>query len=67
MRYRPAIAVVTNVEPDHLDFYETDERVFEAFNRFVGSMAPNGVVVTCADDAGAAALAARSRAAGWPW
>lgn len=66
VRYRPAIAVVTNVEPDHLDFYETDERVFEAFNRFVGSLAPNGVVVTCADDAGAATLAARSRAAGVP-
>ena len=46
VRYRPAIAVVTNVEPDHLDFYETDERVFEAFNRFVGSLAPNGAVVT---------------------
>lgn len=66
VRYRPAIAVVTNVEPDHLDFYETDERVFEAFNRFVGSLAPGGVLVTCADDAGAASLAARSRAAGVP-
>ena len=31
VRYRPAIAVVTNVEPDHLDFYETPERVYEAF------------------------------------
>ena len=40
VRYRPAIAVVTNVEPDHLDFYETPERVYEAFNRFVASMAP---------------------------
>ena len=27
VRYRPTIAVVTNVEPDHLDFYKTDERV----------------------------------------
>ena len=66
VRYRPAIAVVTNVEPDHLDFYKTDERVFEAFNRFVGSLAPGGVLVTCADDSGAASLAARSRAAGVP-
>ena len=40
VRYRPAIAVVTNVEPDHLDFYETPERVYEAFNRFVASMPP---------------------------
>ncbi len=66
VRYRPGIAVVTNVEPDHLDFYKTDERVFEAFNRFVGSLAPGGVLVTCADDEGATSLASRARAAGVP-
>ena len=64
VRYRPEIAVVTNVEPDHLDFYDTDERVFESFNRFVGSMAPGGVLVTCADDAGAMDLAERARESG---
>ena len=64
IRYRPAIAVVTNVEPDHLDFYETPERVYEAFNRFVASMAPGGVLVTCWDDEGARALAERARDAG---
>lgn len=64
VRYRPEIAVITNAEPDHLDFYGTPERVFEAFNRFIASMAPGGVFVTCSDDAGSADLAARAEAAG---
>lgn len=64
VRYRPDIAVITNAEPDHLDFYGTKERVFEAFNRFIASMAPGGVFVTCSDDAGSADLAARAEAAG---
>ena len=66
VRYRPAIAVVTNMEPDHLDFYGTAERVYEAFNRFIASLAPGGVLVTCWDDEGARSLAERSRAAGVP-
>ncbi|WP_188359385.1 UDP-N-acetylmuramate--L-alanine ligase [Rothia aerolata] len=64
VRYRPQIAVVTNVEPDHLDFYGTAEKVYEAFNRFVASMPEGGVLVTCADDDGAVALAQRALAAG---
>lgn len=64
VRYRPDIAVITNAEPDHLDFYGTNERVFEAFNRFIASMAPGGVFVTCSDDAGSADLAARAETAG---
>lgn len=64
VRYRPEIAVITNAEPDHLDFYGTNERVFEAFNRFIASMAPGGVFVTCSDDAGAATLAAQAADAG---
>ncbi|QRZ62611.1 UDP-N-acetylmuramate--L-alanine ligase [Rothia sp. ZJ932] len=64
VRYRPHVAVVTNVEPDHLDFYGSAEKVFEAFNRFLASMADDGVLVTCVDDAGAADLANRAREAG---
>jgi UDP-N-acetylmuramate--alanine ligase len=31
---RPDIAVVTNIEADHLDYYGTEERVFESFEKF---------------------------------
>ena len=36
--YRPEVAVVTNVQPDHLDFYGTFERVQEAYAAFAASI-----------------------------
>ncbi len=48
--------VVTSVEPDHLDFYGSEAALHEAFRRFVAAAA--GPRVLCADDIGAAALAA---------
>jgi len=50
----PEVAVVTNVEPDHLDFYGDFERLAAAFDRFCTGR-PGGVV-TGADDTVAARL-----------
>jgi UDP-N-acetylmuramate--alanine ligase len=58
--YRPQIAVVTNVEPDHLDHYGSAAAVEAAFDAFCDCVVPGGVVVACADDAGAARVAARA-------
>lgn len=60
LNYRPQIAVVTNVEPDHLDHYGTAEAVYEAFDRFTALLPPDGVLVACADDDGALALSRRT-------
>lgn len=62
--YTPALSVVTNVQPDHLDHYGTPEAVEEAFTGFSRRIAPGGTLVTCADDAGAVRLAERARAEG---
>ncbi len=62
--YRPEVAIVTNVQPDHLDFYSNFKVVQAAYDAFVSTIRPGGLLVTCADDAGAVALAARARAAG---
>lgn len=62
--YRPDIAVVTTVEPDHLDFFGTKEKYVEVFDRFVETITPGGHLVACLDDPGAAALAGRARARG---
>jgi len=62
--YRPEVAIVTNVQPDHLDFYSNFKVVQAAYDAFVGTIRPGGLLVTCADDAGAVALAERARAAG---
>ena len=48
-------AVVTSVEPDHLEFYGGMAGLEAAFERFVRE--PPGPVVVCADDTGAARLA----------
>jgi UDP-N-acetylmuramate--alanine ligase len=57
--YRPQVAVITNVEPDHLDHYGTGEAVEAAFDAFCDCVAAGGGVVACADDAGSARVAAR--------
>jgi UDP-N-acetylmuramate--alanine ligase len=49
----PNIAVVTNIEADHLDIYRDLAEITETFSRFVSGAA---VIVLCADDAGATAL-----------
>lgn len=64
LNYRPKIAVVTNVEPDHLDHYGTAEAVYESFDRFTALLPADGVLIACADDAGAQALAERTLARG---
>jgi UDP-N-acetylmuramate--alanine ligase len=59
--YRPLVAIVTNVEPDHLDHYGTPEAVAAAFDAFCDSVQPGGVIVACGDDPGAARMAAAAR------
>jgi len=57
---RPDLAVLTSVEPDHLDYYGTFDALRDAFVAFV-EQAVDGAVV-CADDPEAAAIG-RSTAA----
>ena len=64
LNYRPTVAVVTNLEADHLDHYGTAEAVFAAFEDFVALLPAGGTLVACADDPGSAALAAHAAAAG---
>jgi UDP-N-acetylmuramate--alanine ligase len=55
---RPTVAVVTTLEADHLDIYGSLEAVEEAFRSFVDSVPAHGLIAACADDHGAARLAA---------
>ncbi|MEV4954293.1 UDP-N-acetylmuramate--L-alanine ligase [Paenarthrobacter nitroguajacolicus] len=64
LNYRPLIAVVTNVEADHLDHYGTPEAVFASFDAFAALLPADGVLLACADDPGARALAERTAAQG---
>ena len=46
----PNLAVITNVEYDHPDFFMTRADINSAFHKFVDLLAPQGVLVACADD-----------------
>jgi UDP-N-acetylmuramate--alanine ligase len=51
--------VVTNIDPEHLDFYETFDAVKRAFQDFVGSVPFYGFAVVCTDDPDVQEMAAR--------
>jgi UDP-N-acetylmuramate--alanine ligase len=48
----PVVAVITNVEADHLDTYRDLEEIIEAFIAFANRVAFYGAVIGCADDPG---------------
>ncbi|MEU5866328.1 MULTISPECIES: UDP-N-acetylmuramate--L-alanine ligase [unclassified Nonomuraea] len=58
----PDIAVVTNVEADHLDNYGDPRAVHDSFARFADRV--GSLLILCADDPGAAELAGRARERG---
>ncbi len=64
LSYRPHVAVVTNVQPDHLDFYGTAQHVVAAYRQFADSVVDGGLLVACLDDPGSRALAERARESG---
>jgi len=48
----PDVAVITNIEADHLDWYLSEERLADGFRQFLDRTSPDGAVVWCADDPG---------------
>lgn len=56
----PAVAIITNVDHDHVDLFPTPNDYMEAFRVFVAGIMRGGTLVACADDAGAAALASEA-------
>lgn len=53
----PLIVVLTNLEPDHLDYHGSYENLRDSMVRFVSKIPPAGGLVYCADDRGAAEVA----------
>lgn len=50
LKLNPYIAVVSNVEDDHLDYYETVENIAVAFKKYINNVSPEGFSILCADD-----------------
>jgi UDP-N-acetylmuramate--alanine ligase len=61
LQLTPEVAVVTNVEADHLDYYRDLAEIEAAFQVFVDRLPRHGRLVVCVDDPRAAALRTRAQ------
>jgi len=59
LRLAPRIAVITNVEPEHLDYYGSEAALRAAFADFASRVPADGRVVICSEDPGARAIASQ--------
>ena len=51
LKYSPAIAIVTNIDREHLDFYENLEDIKQTFLKFIDRIPFYGLAVLCLDNA----------------
>jgi len=59
---RPVVAVVTNADPEHLDYYGTRARLLDAFATFASSVPFSGAAILGIDHPGVAEIAGRIEA-----
>ncbi|MDS1029577.1 UDP-N-acetylmuramate--L-alanine ligase [Bacillota bacterium LX-D] len=57
LKLHPYVAVVTNIEDDHLDHYGSVENIIKAFEQFISLVPQQGFCVLCADDSELARIA----------
>ena len=57
----PTLAIVTNIDPEHLDHYGNIERVHEAYLQFINRVPFYGLAVLCLDHVAVRALLPRVR------
>ena len=46
----PTVALITNIQEDHLDYYKDIDDIQNAFGRFLALLPDNGIAVGCGDD-----------------
>lgn len=57
LQLRPEVAIITNLEADHLDYYGSLEAIFAAFSEFALNVKRGGLLLVCADSTHALSLA----------
>lgn len=50
LQLHPYLAVITNIEPDHLDYYQDFLHLLKSFKQFIAQVSPEGGIVACGDD-----------------
>ena len=59
LRLTPSLAVITNIEADHLDIYEDLEAIKDAFVQYVNQVPFFGAAIVCLDDPNVQAIVSR--------
>ena len=49
LQYKAKIALITNIEIDHLDYYKSAENLYSAFNQFAEQITSNGLLIISID------------------
>ena len=57
---KPTLALINNIDDDHLDYYENIEAIVAAFERFLALLPEDGTFIACTDDERVKALADKS-------
>jgi UDP-N-acetylmuramate--alanine ligase len=50
LKLSPALAIITNIDNDHLDYYGTFEKICDAFVEYASRVPFYGCVIACLDD-----------------
>lgn len=53
---QPDIAVITNLDYDHPDFFKTEAEMLDSFRHFASLVSPTGALLLCADNTGSKRL-----------
>ena len=56
----PTIALISNIDNDHLDYFHTMDNIVHAFEKFLDRLPPDGTFIGCADDPFVRALIEKS-------
>lgn len=58
----PDIAVITNIDEEHLDYYRNHSEILQAYQQFARRVRPGGTLIGCGDDPGVRQLFSGVRA-----
>lgn len=61
LNYSPYLALITNIEADHLDTHGSSESLFHVFEEFTDRIVSGGTLLCCGEDRGSARLAAEMK------
>lgn len=50
LHFKPFLSIITNVEEDHLDYFNDINHIISSFSKFATLTSPNGCIIVCSDD-----------------